>query len=153
MSAKDLCTLPFIEKMKAAGIKSFKVEGRNRSPEYVYTVICEYRKALDKKLTREEILEGIANLKKVYNRGFSSGFYLKMPTADDFSFSEYGDQEEKKEFVGKVYKYWPKAKVCSMKMNAGKLSVNQEVYLISDDAPIQPGIPSVLESEAAGCRR
>jgi putative protease len=137
MSAKDLCTLPFIEKMKDAGIRSFKIEGRNRSPEYVYTVVCEYRKALDKKLSREEILEGIANLKKVYNRGFSSGFYFKMPTADDFSFSENGEQEEKKEFVGKVYKYWPKAKVCSLKMNAGKLEVGQEVYLISDDVPIK----------------
>lgn len=136
MSAKDLCTLPFIEKMKAAGIKSFKIEGRNRSPEYVFTVVSEYRKALDKKLSRQEIVEGIERLKKVYNRGFSSGFYLRMPTSDDFSFSEHGDQEEKKEFVGKVYKYWPKAGVCSLKMNAGKLGVGDEVYLISDDAPI-----------------
>ena len=132
MSAKDLCTLPFIGKMKDAGITSFKIEGRNRSPEYVYTVVSEYRKALDKKLNHEEIVQGINNLKKVYNRGFSSGFYLKMPTSDDFSFSENGDQEERKEFVGKVYKYWPKAKVCSLKMNTGKLNVGQEVYLISD---------------------
>ncbi|MCK4997127.1 U32 family peptidase [Candidatus Pacearchaeota archaeon] len=137
MSAKDLCTLPFIEKMKEAGITSFKIEGRNRSAEYVYTVVSEYRKALDKKLTREEIVQGIANLKKVYNRGFSSGFYLKMPTADDFSFSEHGDQEERKEFVGKIYKYWPRAKVCSLKMNSGKLKVGEEVYLISNNAPIK----------------
>ena len=132
MSAKDLCTLPFIEKMKKAGIKSFKIEGRNRNPEYVYTVVSEYRKALDKKLTHEEILESLSKLKKVYNRGFSSGFYLKMPTADDFSFSEHGEQIEKKEFVGKVYKYWPKSKVCAMKLNAGKIKVGDEVYLTSD---------------------
>ena len=137
MSAKDLCTLPFIEKMKKAGITSFKIEGRNRSPEYVYTTVCEYRKALDKKLSRIEIVEGINNLKKVYNRGFSSGFYLKMPTADDFSFSENGDQKEKKIFVGKVYKYWPKIGVCSVRMNAGKLNVGDEVYLISDDEAIK----------------
>ena len=63
MSAKDLCALPFIDKMKADGITSFKVEGRNRSPEYVYTVVSEYRKAIDKKLNRAEIVEGIENLK------------------------------------------------------------------------------------------
>ena len=56
MSAKDLCTLPFIEKMKKAGITSFKIEGRNRSPEYVYAVVSEYRKALDKKLSQKEIV-------------------------------------------------------------------------------------------------
>ena len=133
MSAKDLCTLPFINEMKKAGITSFKIEGRNKSPEYVFTTVSEYRKAIDKNLTRAEIQEGINNLKKVYNRGFSSGFYLKMPTADDFSFSEYGEQTEKKQFVGRVYKYWPKAGACSVKMNAGKLRVGDEVYLTSED--------------------
>ncbi|MBR9702103.1 U32 family peptidase [Candidatus Pacearchaeota archaeon] len=137
MSAKDLCTLPFIGKMKKAGIISFKIEGRNRSPEYVYTVVSEYRKALDKSLSHTEIVTGINNLKKVYHRGFSSGFYLKIPTADDFSFNENGEQKEKKQFVGKVYKYWPKAEVCSVKMNAGKLDIGDEVYLIRDDETIK----------------
>jgi putative protease len=137
MSAKDLCALPFIGKMKKAGIISFKIEGRNRSPEYVYTVVSEYRKAIDKELSRKEILIGIENLKKVYHRGLSSGFYLKMPTADDFSFSEHGEQTEKKQFVGKVYKYWPKAKACSVKMNAGRLRVGDEVYLTSEDEALK----------------
>ena len=137
MSAKDLCTLPFIDKMKNAGITSFKIEGRNRSSEYVHTTVTEYRKALDKKLLYKEIIQGIANLKKVYNRGFSSGFYLKLPTSDDFSFTENGEQTEKKQFVGKTYKYWPKAKACSVKMNAGKLSIGDEVYLIRDDETIK----------------
>jgi putative protease len=92
---------------------------------------------LDKDLARDEILEGVANLKKVYHRGFSSGFYLGMPTSDDFSFSEHGEQEEKKAFVGRVYKYWGKAKVCSVLINTGKLSVGDEVYLISDASGIK----------------
>ena len=72
-SAKDLCALPFIEKMKKAGIKSFKIEGRNREPRYVNTVVRIYRKALDNKLTKKEIQEGIKELNKIYNKGFSSG--------------------------------------------------------------------------------
>src|SRR3989344_3230260 len=55
MSAKDLCTLPFIDKMKKAGITSFKIEGRNRDPRYVDAVVRIYRKAIDKKLTKQEI--------------------------------------------------------------------------------------------------
>lgn len=145
MSAKDLCTLPFIDKMKKAGITSFKIEGRNRSPEYVYTVVSEYRKALDKKLNKTEILAGLEKLKKVYNRGFSSGFYLKMPTADDFSFNDNGEQTEKKEFIGKAYKYWPKLKVASVKINTGKLKVGDEVYLIRKNEAIKRTVVKSIE--------
>jgi len=132
MSAKDLCALPFVERMKKAGIVSFKIEGRNRSSEYVGVVVSEYRKALDKSLSRDEIVSGVRNLRKVYNRGFSAGFYFGTPTKDDFSFSENGEQSERKEFVGKVYKYWPRAGVCSVRMNAGSLKVGDSCYLISD---------------------
>lgn len=152
MSAKDLCTLPFIEDMKKAGIKSFKIEGRNRSPEYVYSVVLEYRKALDKKLSREEIVKGISNLKKVYNRGFSSGFYLRLPTSDDFSFSENGEQEEYKEFVGRVEKYWPRVGAASVKMFAGKIRVGDEVYLISDDSEIKRFTIESIELENKSVR-
>ncbi|MBT3398059.1 U32 family peptidase [archaeon] len=137
MSAKDLCTLPFIDKMKKAGITTFKIEGRNRSPEYVSTVVKEYKKALDKKPSHKEIVESINSLKKVYHRGFSSGFFFKMPTNDDFSFSEHGEQEEYKERVARIERYWPKAEAASVKMLSGKLKVGDEVYIISEDAPIK----------------
>ncbi|MAG40100.1 protease [Candidatus Pacearchaeota archaeon] len=137
MSAKDLCTLPFLEQMKKAGITSFKIEGRNRTAEYVSIVIKEYRKALDKKLSKTEIIQSMKNLKKAYNRGFSSGFYIKMPTSDDFSFTENGEQTEFKEYVGRIERYWPKAKAASLKMHAGKIKVGDEIYLISKDKAIK----------------
>lgn len=132
MSAKDLCALPFIEQMKKAGIVSFKIEGRNRNPEYVSTVTRIYRKALDKKLSEKEIKESLEELQKVYNRGFSSGFYLKLPTSDDFSKSDSGEQTEKKVFVGKIEKYWDKVGVAFVKMNFGPLKIGDEVYIIGD---------------------
>lgn len=132
MSAKDMCTLPFIEEMKKAGIISFKIEGRNRNPEYVYTVVKEYRKALDKNLSKEEIKESLEELKKVYNRGFSSGFFLGTPTADDFSKSETGEQTETKFFVGKVLKYWPKINVAEAEIQSGSIKIGDEIYITSD---------------------
>ena len=137
MSAKDLCTLPFIERMKKAGIKSFKIEGRNRNPEYVSAVTKVYRKALDRKLSKREIAESLEELKKVYNRGFSSGFYIRMPTADDFSFSENGEQTEKKEFIGRITKYWPKAESAALKLFHGKIKRGDEVYIIGKDSGIK----------------
>jgi len=136
MSAKDLCTLPFIDKMKKAGIFVFKIEGRNRSPEYVSVVVKEYKKALNKKLTKQEVQNSLENLEKVYNRGFSSGFYLKMPTADDFSASETGEQKEIKEYVGRIEKIYPKINVALIKMHHGKLSINDEVYIIGKETGI-----------------
>ena len=137
MSAKDLCTLPFIEQMKKAGITSFKIEGRNRSPEYVYTVTKVYREALDKKLNEREIREGVNELKKVYNREFSEGFYFKMPTADDFSYSETGEQTESKEYIGRVEKYWPKSGSASVVLHHRGIKIGDEIYILSKERTIQ----------------
>jgi U32 family peptidase len=115
-SAKDLCTLPFIEKMKSAGITSFKIEGRNRDARYVDTVVRIYRKALDNKLSKQEIQDSIEELKKVYNRKFSSGFYNKIPTSDDFTNTENSEATEKKRFVGKVLHYFDKLGVATIKV-------------------------------------
>ncbi|PIN77812.1 protease [Candidatus Woesearchaeota archaeon CG10_big_fil_rev_8_21_14_0_10_34_12] len=137
MSAKDLCCLPFIEKLKQAGIISFKIEGRGRNPEYVYAVTKIYRKALDNKLSQKELNESMEQLKKIYNRGFSSGFYIKLPTSDDFSRSEHGESTERKEFIGKIDKYWPNISVAAFKLNSGKLKIGDEVYIIGDKTGIK----------------
>ena len=145
LSAKDLCTLPFIEKMKASGIKSFKIEGRGRSAEYVKTVVWVYRRALDKKLGKAEIEDGLRELRRVYNRGFSSGFYLGTPSSDDFSDSRYGEQEERKEFVGKVLKVWKKLSVGLVRLNAGKIREGDFVYLLGNSRSIQRSTVKSIE--------
>ncbi len=127
-SAKDLCTLPFIEKLKKSGITSFKIEGRNRDVRYVDAVVRTYRKALNKKLTKNEIKNSLRELEKVYNRKLSSGFYLKIPTSDDFSNTENSSATEKKHFVGKVAHYYPKIKVITIKL-VSKLKVNDKIII------------------------
>lgn len=152
-SAKDLCTLPFIEKLKKAGIVSFKIEGRNRDPRYVDTVVRVYRKALDNKLPKHstirgtlgppslevipvgssandaEIKKSLNELKKVYNKGFSSGFYLGLPTSDDFSKIEHSASNEKKHFVGKIVHYYPKISVATIKL-VSDLKIGDEIIVI-----------------------
>ncbi|KHO50719.1 MAG: hypothetical protein QT05_C0049G0061 [archaeon GW2011_AR13] len=130
-SAKDLCTLPFIEEMKKAGIKSFKIEGRSRDPRYVDIVIRVYRKALDKKLTKEELEENLNELKKAYNRNFSSGFYIRPPTSDDFTKVEHSAATEKKHFVGKVTHYYPKINVATIKL-VSNLKLNDKIIILGN---------------------
>jgi len=131
LSAKDLCTLPLIEKMKNAGIKSFKIEGRNRDPRYVDTVVRIYRKALDKKLNEKELKESFKELSKIYNKGFSSGFYLKPPTSKDFSTIEHSLATEKKHFIGNVTHYFKKIKVATIKL-VSELKIGDEIVIMGN---------------------
>ena len=142
MSAKDLCTLPFIEKMKKAGIISFKIEGRNRDPRYVDVVTRVYRRALDESLTPEKIKMGVELLKTVYNRKFSSGFYFKMPTADDFTNIEHSASKEYKHFVGKITNYYDKISVATIGLVAG-LAVGDKISVIGPTTGI---INSTIET-------
>ncbi len=135
MSAKDLCTLPFIEKMKKSGIKCFKIEGRNRDARYVDKTVRVYRKALDKKLNEEEIKNGLEELEKVYNRGFSSGFYLKMPTSDDFANKENNLAKETKIYIGKVLHYYDKINVASIRL-VSDLKLNDRIIILGKETGI-----------------
>jgi putative protease len=129
MSAKDLCTLPFIEKLKKAGIKAFKIEGRNRDVDYVDYVTRVYREALDNKLTKKREEELMKELEKVYNRKFSSGFYLKLPTSDDFTNIRGSDSKEKKKIIGKVTNYLSNKKVIILKLFADELKIGDEILI------------------------
>lgn len=129
LSAKDLCALPFIEQLKKAGITCFKIEGRNRDSRYIDTVVRIYRKALDKKLTKQEINNSMDELKKVYNKGFSSGFYLGLPTSNDFSNIEHSSATEKKQFVGKIIHYYSKINVATIKL-VSELKVGDKIVVI-----------------------
>jgi len=46
-NSKDLCLIDYVDKIYDAGVLSFKVEGRMKSPYYVATVINAYRRAID----------------------------------------------------------------------------------------------------------
>jgi putative protease len=129
LSAKDLCTLPFIEKLKSAGIKAFKIEGRNRDPRYVDIIVRAYKNALNKRLTKEEINASLEQLKTVYNKGFSSGFYIGLPTSEDFAKTENSASNEKKHFVGKVTHYYQKMGVATIKL-VSELNLGERIVVI-----------------------
>ncbi|MEM3405431.1 MAG: peptidase U32 family protein [Candidatus Pacearchaeota archaeon] len=129
MSAKDLCTLPFFEKLKKAGIKAFKIEGRNRDIDYVDTVVRVYREAIDKNLDEKRKLELMKELEKVYNRKFSSGFYLGLPTADDFTNIKGSNTSQTKKIIGRIENYLTNKKVAIIKLFSDKLQLGDEILI------------------------
>lgn len=134
LSAKDLCTIEFIDQLIEAGIDSFKIEGRKRSPEYAAKVVSVYRRAIDlhkeKKLTSELKKEFLKELEEVYNRGFSSGFYFGKPSSEDYA-DIYGSKATtRKEFIGKVINYYKRAGTAYVLLESGEISINDEVLII-----------------------
>lgn len=86
LSPRDLCGLENIPSLIDAGVVSFKIEGRLKSPEYVAVVTRIYRKYIDLYLSGKnfEIQEkDIDELRQVFNRGsFSSGHLKQEPNRD-----------------------------------------------------------------------
>ncbi|MBM2815356.1 MAG: family peptidase [Ignavibacteria bacterium] len=114
MSAKDLCTINFLDKIKAAGVSVLKIEGRGRSADYVYTVTKCYREAIDSLYSGDyspgKFEDWLARLSTVFNRGFWDGYYLgkKLGEWSDVYSSK---ATKKKIYVGKGVNYFPQAKV------------------------------------------
>ncbi len=136
LSPKDLCTIEFIDQLIEAGIDSFKIEGRKRSPEYVAKTVSVYRKAIDlyfkKKLTSENKKEFLKELETVYNRGFSPGFYFGTPSSEDYAGVNGSKATTRKVYVGKVLNYFKKPKAAHILLESGKVNLNDRIIIIGE---------------------
>ena len=136
LSPKDLCTIEFIDKLIEAGIDSFKIEGRKRAPEYVAKTVSVYRKAIDlhskKKLTAGKKKLFLKELEKVYNRGFSTGFYFGKPSSEDYAGIEGSKATKRKVYVGKVLNYFQKPKVAQVLLETGQIKLKDQLLITGE---------------------
>lgn len=139
MSPKDLKTIRFIDRMMAAGVRVFKIEGRARGPEYVYTVVKAYKEAIaavvadhnngtDTQFTEERKNQWDEELARVFNRGFWDGYYQGQ-TLGEWN-SNYGSNAtEKKVLVGKVIKYFSRLNVAEVAVQASEISLGDKLLI------------------------
>lgn len=132
MSPKDLKTIRFIDKMMTAGVRVFKIEGRARSAEYVYTVVKCYKEAIqsviDGTFTKEKKDDWDARLATVFNRGFWDGYYLGQQLGEWNS--EYGSSAtERKQYVGKGRKYFSKIGVAEFQIEAATFKPGDKLLI------------------------
>lgn len=108
LNSKDLCLIEHIPELIAAGISSFKIEGRMKSIFYVATVISAYRRAIDAYFEGPENYifkeEWMDELCKVSHREFTTGFYFHEPTNLDQNYRT-SDYTRDYSFVGIVKEY------------------------------------------------
>lgn len=78
LSSRDLCLLPYLPRLMAAGVDSLKIEGRVKSVHYVATVVAVYRQAIDScwqnPAAFQVLPRWLEELGKVSNRDYTSGF-------------------------------------------------------------------------------
>lgn len=88
LSPKDLCLVEHISELIDAGVDSLKVEGRTKSLYYVSAVSKAYRQAIDEciKNPSADLHKYFIELKKVGNRGYTTGFALGNNNGDSYSY-------------------------------------------------------------------
>ena len=133
MSPKDLKTIGFMDKMVEAGVSVFKIEGRARAAEYVYTVVKCYKEALravlDGTFSPERVAEWDKQLATVFNRGFWDGYYLGQKMGEWSKV--YGSQAtERKQYIGKGQKYFSRLGVGEFLLEAGGFQVGDKLLIV-----------------------
>lgn len=137
MSPKDLCSLPFLEKLLDVGVDSLKIEGRGRSAEYVSLVTKSYRRFIDFYLenrNKTDFLQLLEPLRKelieqvdsVFHRGFSNGFYFGRQIGE-WSGGNGSKATHRKTHVGVVTNFFKKVSVAEIKVEGRDFKVGDEL--------------------------
>jgi putative protease len=134
-NSKDLCMIDHIDELIEAGIKSFKIEGRVKSPYYVATVVGAYRKAIDDYYKDplnykfdEKLLE---ELRKVSHRDFTTGFFYNeaKTNAQVFTTNSY---IRKYDFVGIILDYDESTQIATIEQR-NRINVGDVVEIFGPD--------------------
>ncbi len=144
LSPKDLCSLEHLPEIVSSGIRSLKIEGRMKSPEYVATVVRIYRKYLDMAMKRADngstgkwrIEDAdMHDLLQIFNRGgFSSGYMKGKTGVDMMSFEKPNNSGI---YLGKVLSAEERTQSVSVRLE-DKLSVGDGVEIWTG-GPNSPG--------------
>jgi putative protease len=128
LSARDLVTINFVDKLMWAD--SWKIEGRNKNPDYAYMVTKAYREARDRILNGEWETKGWKDLwdmlERVYHREWDGGFYF----GEGLFGINKSIAKEKKLYVGEVTKYYPKISVAEVKIINNPMKVGDTIHII-----------------------
>ncbi|MBE6204293.1 MAG: U32 family peptidase [Rikenellaceae bacterium] len=135
LSPKDLCTIDFLDKFIAAGVRVLKIEGRARGAEYVKRVVESYDEALRAMERGEYTPERAAELKEkvstVFNRGFWQGYYAGKDIAEHTE--RYGSSAtERKVYVGKVTNFFSKISVAEVLVEAAPINEGEQLMWMGE---------------------
>ena len=134
MNSKDLCLLPYIDKVIESGVSSLKIEGRMKSVHYVASVVKLYREAIDLYFSHSEFQTpnyalSITNyeLDKVAHRPYTTGFFVHDENGTMIHDSSKAKQSST--FLGIVREFDTSNNVAIVEQR-GKLELNQRIEIL-----------------------
>ncbi len=150
LSPKDMCSLEHIGEIAASGIRSLKIEGRMKSPEYVAVVVRTYRKYLDIAMeqlnnqggTRVNVDEAdMHDLLQVFNRGgFFSGYLKGKTGADMMSFDKPNNSGI---YLGSITSYDSRTRLAGIRLEDG-LNIGDGIEIWAGESNSPGGIVSSI---------
>ena len=149
-NSKDLCMIGHIPDLVAAGIDSFKIEGRMKTALYVATVARTYRKALDDYFVSEEQYQSnmawyAEQISNCTYRQFTTGFFYGKPSEE---MQIYNDSTYVKEYtyLG-VVEGCNEAGMCRIEQR-NKFSVGEMIEVMKPDGENVPVTVRAITDEA-----
>lgn len=106
LNSKDLNMIKYIKELADAGVTSFKIEGRMKSPYYVATITNAYRRAVDlynkdaQNYSCPEVL--LEELEKTSHRRYTTGFNFKDKQKEESEYLETSMPIQTHEFMAIV---------------------------------------------------
>jgi len=138
MNSRDLCTIAYIPDLIEANIDAFKIEGRMRHPHYVEIVTKTYREAIEAyyngTFSKKKVGWWVTELKKVYNRGFTPGFYFKRVTENDHQHKSPTNLSHFRYIrIGQIVKYDPNTNYAIISLDNGLLTKNDDLIIMGKE--------------------
>lgn len=96
LSLRDMCLAAHITELCDMGVRSLKIEGRMKSPDYVYAVTSTYRRLLDE--GRNATAEELGEMARVFSRGGFTDGYFMADTSDMLGVRGEGDKDATRRF-------------------------------------------------------
>lgn len=135
MNSRDLCTIAYIPELIESNADAFKIEGRMRHPHYVEIVTKIYREAIEAyyngTFSKKKVGWWVTELKRVYNRGFTPGFYFKRMTEEDHQHKSPSNLSHFRYIkIGQIDKYNPDTKYASISLDNGYLTKDDDIIIL-----------------------
>lgn len=133
MSPADLCTIRVLDQLLEAGVSVLKLEGRGRSAAYVSVVTSVYREAAQAwargAWNERQVQVWEERLRGVFNRSFWHGGYYLAEDWTVWSGAPGSQATEQRRFLGTVRKFYPRAGVAEIFLNADDLQIGSAIEI------------------------
>ena len=155
LSLSDLSLANHVKELIDIGVASLKIEGRMKSPEYVYTVTSIYRRLLDERRDASEKENEI--LRKAFSRGgFTDGYFVNKKQSKMTGIRSEEDKKLSKELFDVKLEPVRKKVFAKVRMELGKPAVmtlynSEKSVTVTGDTPIT-AINSPLDAESVKAR-